>query len=398
MKSKKRNLRYWIVKLHLWLGLGSGLVVFIVSITGCLFVFEKEINGLVYKNIFTVAPQTAKVPLSAMLHTAQNVLGEKKKIYSVTAYKKEGRAWEFMTYKGNDTAATYFGAVEHYESIFINPHTGAVTGRVNYKYNFFSIVKYIHWSLLLNTKYGQPVVGYSTLVFVVLLFTGLVLWWPKKWNKPSREKSFSIKWKASFKRVNYDLHNVPGFYILLPALVIALTGLVFAFSWFSAAVYVAGAGTFKQPVQQVLTSVAPAHSTTNNALDIAYTNAVYRLPEAARFNITPASGADGVIHIYGYSGSETYYNFNHLQYNQYTGTLLGQRKPQERNGGEKLLDMNYDIHIGAIAGLPGKIIAFITSGICATLPLTGFLIWWGRRHGKTKPKQNRSMIKQAAVE
>jgi len=44
---------------------------------------------------------------------------------------------------------------------------------------------------------------------------------------------------------------------------------------------------------------------------------------------------------------------------------------------------NYDIHVGAILGLPTKIIAFIVSLICASLPVTGFMIWWGRRKKKT---------------
>ena len=32
--------------LHLWLGLFSGLVVFVVAVTGCIYVFQKEIQDL----------------------------------------------------------------------------------------------------------------------------------------------------------------------------------------------------------------------------------------------------------------------------------------------------------------------------------------------------------------
>ncbi len=49
--------------------------------------------------------------------------------------------------------------------------------------------------------------------------------------------------------------------------------------------------------------------------------------------------------------------------------------------------MNYDIHTGAILSLPGKILAFCASLICASLPITGFLLWWGRRK---KAKQSKS--------
>lgn len=46
---------------------------------------------------------------------------------------------------------------------------------------------------------------------------------------------------------------------------------------------------------------------------------------------------------------------------------------------DKMMRMNYDVHVGAIAGLPSKILAFCLSAIIASLPVTGFLIWWGRR-------------------
>ena len=46
--------------------------------------------------------------------------------------------------------------------------------------------------------------------------------------------------------------------------------------------------------------------------------------------------------------------------------------------------MNYDIHIGAIGGIAGKIIAFLSSLLIASLPVTGTLLWYGRTYKKTK--------------
>jgi uncharacterized iron-regulated membrane protein len=51
--------------------------------------------------------------------------------------------------------------------------------------------------------------------------------------------------------------------------------------------------------------------------------------------------------------------------------------------------MNYDIHVGAILGFPGKVLAFLASLIAASLPVTGFMIWWGRRK---KPHPNPSPL------
>jgi uncharacterized iron-regulated membrane protein len=412
---KRRTLKYWIGQLHLWLGLASGLVVLIVSLTGCLFVFQQEISEALHKEWFFVQPSSpatapattaaspaatatapatsdpVTLPLGVLREKAQAALGPNHPIASIITYRQPGRTWEFMAYRENDSAFTYFDAVVYYQSVFLDPCTGAVTGQRDYKYDLFYIIKYIHWSLLLNTPYGQPIVGWSTLIFVILLITGLVLWWPKKWTRAWRDRSFRIKWKASFKRVNYDLHNVPGFYSLLPALIIALTGLVFSFKWFSALVYIAASGTMTPPPPIVVrsdttlvraidpASIAPPPIPTD-PFDRSLKTAVLQLPGAPRFVLSPPAGKEGVIYVYAYKGRETYYGYDILQFDRYSGALLHHRRHKEKNAGERLIEMNYDIHVGAIGGLTGKIIAFIASLICASLPVTGFLVWRGKKH------------------
>ncbi|MCW3467360.1 PepSY-associated TM helix domain-containing protein [Chitinophaga nivalis] len=386
-KPAKSLFRTVVDKLHLWLGLGSGIIVLIISITGCLYVFQKDITEMVYKQTMFVTPQEKPVlPLSVLQAKAQVAIGADKPIVNITTYKDPERAWEFMTYKGNDTALTYFGSLEYFESAFVNPYTGVVTGKLDYKYNFFNIVKFIHWSLLLNTAYGQPIVGWGTFIFVILLITGLIMWWPKRWTKATRDQSFKIKWKASFKRVNYDLHNVLGFYSLLIALVIALTGMTWAFTWFQATVYVVANGSTTPPKELKVESVKPSVAVTGNPLDIAYSQALPVLKDARRIFVYPASFPAGVNTIGGLKGKETYYGADELHFDQYTGKLLGRRNDQHKNRGERLLEMNYDIHVGAIGGWPGKILAFIISLICASLPVTGFYVWWGKqKKSKNKP-------------
>ncbi|MFX1707653.1 PepSY-associated TM helix domain-containing protein [Chitinophaga sp. CC14] len=394
-KQHKSLFRIVVDKLHLWLGLGAGIIVLIISITGCLFVFQKEVNDYYYRKILYVTPENTPLrPVSELKKTAQAALGPDKPAMSITTYARPDMAWEFMAYKGNDTALTYFGTLEYYESVLVNPYTGKVTGRIDYKYNFFSIVKGIHWSLLLNDKYGQTIVGWSTLIFVVLMITGLIMWWPKKWNKANRDKSFKIKWKAGFKRVNYDLHNVLGFYAMIIALVIAFTGMVWAFTWFQTTVYVVASRSITPPDVKQYESAKTAAQLSQDPLDIAYSKALPILKDAKRIFIAPAFGETGVNTISGNKGEETYYGSDNLTFDQYSGELLGRRNDSHKNAGERLIDMNYDIHVGAIAGLPGKILAFIISLICASLPVTGFYVWWGKRK---KSKKKPVVIRASAV-
>lgn len=389
-KDRKFSARWWASKLHLWLGLASGLVVFIVSITGCIFVFQKEISEVVYREKLYVpeAQWSHTLPASTLLEIARKEIGKGVTIRNFTIPTDPRKTWEFMAFEGGDKdAITFAGSVKYYQSVHLNPYTGEVTGKTNYLKEFFIIIKYLHWSLLLNTPYGQPIVGWSTFIFVVLLITGLILWWPKKWNKKQQQQAFTVKWKARFKRLNYDLHNVLGFYLLIPSLILALTGMVWSFQWFKKTVYVAAARTAAAPgvlktvsADSILLKQQPAAVLSQTALDKALAEARLLLPNAKRFNVlTAAADPSAVLKINGYGHEETYHNRDELQFDQFSGKLLGKRMDIEKNAGEQLVEANYDIHIGAIAGLPGKILAFIASLICASLPLTGFLIWWNKR-------------------
>ncbi len=64
---------------------------------------------------------------------------------------------------------------------------------------------------------------------------------------------------------------------------------------------------------------------------------------------------------------------------------------------DKIARMNYDIHVGAVLGLAGKILAFSASLIAASLPVTGFYIWWGKKHKKVK-RSNVTMKSPELVE
>src|SRR5690606_38723536 len=82
--------------------------------------------------------------------------------------------------------------------------------------------------------------------------------------------------------------------------------------------------------------------------------------------------------------SYSYYKSSSMIFDESSGGLLHTHDPKDKNLREKMVAANYDIHVGAIFGLPTKIIAFIVSLLCASLPVTGFMIWYGRRK-KKKP-------------
>jgi uncharacterized iron-regulated membrane protein len=383
-KNKKSRLRRISDWLHLWLGIASGLIVLMLGVTGCIYVFQKEITELIHhKEIFVEVPSNPKtLPLSVLQANAEKALGNKKKITFVSAYKAPERAWELGVYKpGNPNAFWYFDSIDYYDVVRINPYTGKVTSVADYKYEFFGVIKMIHWSLLINHPIGQQIIGWSTFIFVFLLISGMVMWWPKNLKKSNFDKSFKVKWKAKFKRINYDMHNVLGFYVMLICLMLALTGLVWAFQWFQTTVYVV-ASRSTTPPKVIEVKSDSTKTITTIPFDIAFEQAKKIFKNEDRIAMSPANGGSSTIYAIGYRGKETFWNYDVLQFDQYSGKLLQRANQSEKNAGETVIGMNYDIHVGAILGLTGKIMAFFASLIAASLPITGFIIWWGK--GKKK--------------
>lgn len=122
-------------------------------------------------------------------------IGNNLKISRVKVSNNPEKTWVFGCYKKNENAITYFGAIDYYKSVYVNPYSGEILAVYDEEMDFFNIVKFIHWSLLLEVGLGQQIVGWSTFIFVIMLITGIILWWPK--NKAARKQRFKFQWKET---------------------------------------------------------------------------------------------------------------------------------------------------------------------------------------------------------
>lgn len=363
--------------LHLWLGLFSGLVVFIVAITGCIYAFQEEIQDLTQPYRFVEAKQDEFLPPSRIREIADAQL--------------PGRHIHGVLYRGRDRAANaiYFSFEDHYyDFVYVNPFTGEVQQVVDVYKTFFRLVLDGHFYLWLPPEIGQPVVASATLIFVVLLISGLYLWWPRK--KKGVKKSFSIQWNARWRRKNYDMHQVLGFYASFFALILALTGLVWGFEWYKNGLYAAVGGekslVYEEPLSDsTALAVTPAQQ---HPVDVLWERIRRQYPAAESIEMHFPEGPGSPIHVAVNPDAATYWQIDYLYFDQYTLQELSVNHIWNRlaqaSTADKLMRMNYDIHVGAIFGLPGKLLAFLVSLMVASLPVTGFLLWLGRRNKSPK--------------
>jgi uncharacterized iron-regulated membrane protein len=95
-----------------------------------------------------------------------------------------------------------------------------------------------------------------------------------------------------------------------------------------------------------------------------------------------------------HSGKSGWDESHQLVFNSATGKLHFAMPHTKKTLGAKWRNSNYAIHVGSIYGLPTKILAFLTSLFCASMPVTGFLIWWGRRKKQTLALRHKAVLEK----
>lgn len=362
--------------LHLWLGLVSGIIVVILGLTGCALVFEHEIKAWSNPLVHAEPSASGKIlPPSVLYQSVQKAL--------------PGKEIESVWYYGHNRSAR-FSAHEVDSVIYVNPYTAQVLG-MKKENDVFQFFKDGHYYLWFPQKIGHLVTGWGTFIFFLLLISGMILWWPKKWNKRSREQSFKIKWKAKFKRVNYDLHNVLGFYSILIAVLLAFTGLMMSFSWFNNSVYWLAGGTKKERIAAVSDSTTNIKVNFFNQIDKAWHKGVHEIAEHNPYEIIlhfPEKASDAIyVCTDMYKGT-----WRDVYLDQYTLKELpaSNKRLRDENLSSWIRRSNYGLHVGEIGGLTTKILFFLVSLICASLPITGCYIWWGK--GKKKKTMKKAYL------
>lgn len=373
---KNNNFKKLIGKIHLWLGLSSGIIVFIIAITGCLYAFQEEIQNITEEYRFVKEQNVNFLPPSKLVGIAKKELPNK--LLHAIKYNEKNNAVEAEFYQYEPS---------YYYTVFINPYTGKVLKTVNHEEGFFAFILDGHFNLWLPHEIGQVAVSVATLIFLVLLVSGLILWYPK--NKNAAKQRFSFKWKkgTKWKRKNYDLHNVTGFYVLIIGIIFAITGLVWGFQWFAYSYYTMSGGEKSLLYEEPLSKINQKVSTTMvKPLDAVWLQMQREYPLAKSIEIHPPETNMSPIAANANSNKGTYWKIDYRYFDQYSLKEMSVSHIWGRKTADKIADnlmkMNYDIHTGAILGLPGKIFAFLCSLLIASLPISGCYIWWGRNRKK----------------
>lgn len=370
----------WII--HLWLGLLSSSIVFIMCLTGCLYAFKNQITDFSNRDKVYISPGSEKAMNLDLIQV--ELLKHSKELTSLMIPNDKGKSYVVGYRENNLDKSTYY-----------NQYTGEVLGQPNVDSGrFFEVVLDLHRNLMMGNV-GRQIVGASVLMFCILLISGFILWLPKKLK--FLKQGLTVMFKAKFQRVNYDLHNTLGFYTFLMLFFIAVTGLYVTYPWVKNTLIISLGGSS-------IDNISKEKDSGDDAFGGLLEDMLQKQDEKKNLKDATSASVDNILKLAD----------RHLPYNAVTSielpnkenpryvviktnreNFLGMMFPDEvtfdKTGVFKTKELFSDkplnkqftslakpLHTGEIMGLPSIILYFIVSLIGCSLPVTGFMIWWHR--------------------
>lgn len=372
-------------RIHLYLSLAAGLVILVACLTGAILVFEKDLQMALNKERYYVAAQGKLLPAAQLLEQVTKAFPGSA-INSIRQYDDPARSVEVgisAPRKKEKATAAPAGRRQPGFTVFINPYTGAVLERYSYQETFFYQVFALHrWLLGGPDSIGKYIVGIATLIFLFVILTGLILWWPK--TKRMLLKRLKIRTDAGWKRLNHDLHIVLGFYSSIFLFIIAFTGLAWSFEWFNNGIYTVTSSPLQPPPPPKSVFTAGA---TPVSPDAALATAKATYPRGESYHMTlPKDTTDAITVSVLPKEAAHEAATNAVYIDRWSGAVLGKLPYGERSLGARVRSMFKPVHTGSIWGLPSKMIAFVVCMLGVSFPVTGVIMWLNRTRNKKKKK------------
>ncbi|NJO89648.1 MAG: PepSY domain-containing protein [Chloroflexia bacterium] len=204
-----KNIYPWIWKWHFIGGIISAPIVITLAITGIIYLFKDSYEAPRKLELLQIEQKTEnKMNFQQQWEFAQKEW--KKKPTGVVLPKSDDECTEFIS-----------GRFSHKSNLYIDPYSQKVTGVININETDMHKVRKLHGELLLGS-FGTKVVELIASWMVVLIITGLYLFWPRGrgWKG-----FFTVRTNQTKRILFRDVHALSGFWFSLLLLLVLAGGL-----------------------------------------------------------------------------------------------------------------------------------------------------------------------------
>lgn len=399
VEEQGRRLYRTVWRWHFYAGIFCIPLVIWLSITGSIYLFKPQIERWMdrsYDHLHLTGPRATP-----------------EQIARTAVIAVPGSTLHYYELPPSDDAAVrvIVGVGKKEYRVYVNPQTLAILHTISEDRRLMTVISHLHGELLAGTP-GSYLVELAASWAIVLLLTGLYLWWPRQ-----TQKLAGVLWirTRSGSRIFWrDLHAVTGVWISAFALFLILTGLPWAKGW----------GSYFKKVRQVTgTSVAKQDWTTSRTDALAdrmsqnsnsLSNAMDDMPGMEHFGhmghdmsgmmmaedryqpfnvlvpvattlhlatpveIMPAMKAGGTWTIKSDAQNRTLRDV--LQADPETGAIVSRKNFNQGMILDRLVGTGIAAHEGQLFGLMNQLLGFVTAMGLVLLCISAIVLWWRRRH------------------
>lgn len=381
--NKHPRLREVFYQVHLWTGIAAAVLLVPICLTGSYLVWHIPIDSALNPERAVAADAVARLEPEQYIAAAAEAYpdanpgllampeGPGEAVNVVVLYPERAEP----------------GAQQHRVFTWIDPATGRVIDGSDTRNTFIAWAHRFHFYLTADPVIGRQVVGAIGILLVVSCLTALYLWWPKL-----RDLWRSLSWQKRVK-TSQNLHFVFGIWILVPMLILALTGVYLAFPETSKAL-VARFATIEEPIPiqepEPSRPLATLRLAPAEAIDLAKAS-VGTDAELMRLTVPSIGSEDWFVLLKQAAGPPVA-----TLVNDRDGTMRTPPPPGTSAAGDRFTHLMHALHDGHSYGVYYQTVIVIAGLLPALFLVTGVILWLRRRHTRRRAALNRAQRLAAA--
>jgi uncharacterized iron-regulated membrane protein len=366
-----KSLRKTIFWLHLIGGVTAGLIILLMSITGVILTYERQMLEAADTPSFT-APAGARLSVEQLMEKAR-------------AAAPAGAALSGLTLNSNPAvpASAAYGR----ETAWLHPSTGEKleAGAPGLRQFFRTVTDLHRWIAMSGESRptGKAITGAANLVFLFLVGSGLYLWFPRQWKWSAFRPVLWFRGKLSGRARDWNWHNVFGFWSCVPLFFIVVTAALISYPWATGLLYRAFGETPPAQAAPPQPALPPERSTAAAASpDIQGLNGLWAKVEAESpgwqsISLRLPADKSAVFTVMGGHRGRPDLRST-LTLDPQTGTVTTSEKFDDFSPARKTRTWGRWLHTGEAAGVVGQTIAGLASLAGVVLVWTGLALAWRR--------------------
>lgn len=365
-----RSAFFW---LHLLVGVLCGAVIFLMSATGVLLTFEKQLVAWADRDV-RATPVGERMPLSD-LETV------------VRSWNPEFQPTSIVIRP--DPASPIMLRANRLDRLYVDAYSGRILGSGNESLRLF-FATMVNWHRWLGAvgddrAIGRAITGAANLAFLSIILSGCYLWWPRSWNWSRLRSVVWFRMGLQGRARDFNWHNVIGLWTAVVLIVLVGSGAVISYRWAGDLVYVV-AGDSPPSRSSSTRLVAPVSDRTEATaaggwtdLDRVYAGTIaiatgwrtvsipLTRPREPSVTVTVDSGTGGQPQ-----------KRERFVLSRASGEVIERIEFVDGTRGSRLRSILRFAHTGELLGLPGQAVAGLASLAACVLVWTGFALAWRR--------------------